>query len=127
MKEMIALVSAMEADLSYNADGKARFHRTAKKALKTIAGLLGLQEGTYDLRSNKGGIAVSGEVTLHAEKLYVQISQSCMGRGHEILYRYCKGRKDYCGGHNHYLGIERLVANLEGAVTSLKTIMVGGQ
>jgi hypothetical protein len=35
--------------------------------------------GDYDLRSNEAGLAVSGEITLHADRLYVQVSQSAMG------------------------------------------------
>ncbi len=89
--------------------------------------MLGLADGTYEVRSNKGGIAVGGEVTLHADHLYVQISQSCFGRGKEIMYRYCKGRKDYCGGHNHYFNVNRLVSGLSGVITSFRTIMEGQQ
>jgi hypothetical protein len=84
---------------SYDADQKALFHREAKKRLRQLAVELKLKVGSFDLRSNAGGIAVSGEVTLHHERVYVQVSQSCMGRGSaDILVRSCEGRKDYCGG-----------------------------
>lgn len=125
MKEMNALVKSMNQDLSYNTEAKNKFHRVAKKALKTIAESLGLHPDQYDLRSNKGGIAVSGEITLHADNLYVQISQPCMGPGHEILYRHCSNRKDYCGGSNHFLSINRLTENFSGVIQNFKAILKG--
>lgn len=87
---------------SYNEGNKRNFHRLGKKILKEIADLMGLKPSEYDLRSNQGGIAVSGEVTLHTETLYVQFSQFVSGCG-EILYRRCDGRKDYCGKRNQWM------------------------
>lgn len=82
---------------------KSEFHRIGKKELKAVADALGLKPGEYEIRSNKGGIAVSGEVTLHGEWIYVQVSESVFsGRHMEVLYRTCEGRKDYTGGHNHF-------------------------
>ena len=43
------------------------------------------------------GTAVSGEITLHGDHLYVQVSQSALGSHSGILFRTCKGRKDYVG------------------------------
>lgn len=99
---MKKLSSVMKKNLSYNPKGKAAFHRTAKAALTELAKALGLREGEYDLRSNQGGIAVSGEVILHGDQLYVQVSQSVLGPGSEILYRKCRGRNDYTGFRNHF-------------------------
>ena len=83
---------------------KERFHRDAKKVLKSIVQELGLQDGSYEIRSNKAGIAVSGEVTLHAEHLYVQMYESAFGGGGiEIMYRSCKSRKDYSGDQNFFI------------------------
>jgi hypothetical protein len=81
---------------------KARFHNTARCRLRKLAQLIGLPPGTYDVRSNKAGMAVSGEVTLHGEDIYVQASVSCMG-GAGILVRSCNGRRDYTGGANYFL------------------------
>jgi hypothetical protein len=81
---------------------KALYHKIGKQQLKKLAIALDLQSGTYDIRSNKGGIAVCGEITLHTDTLYCQLSQSCLGTGHEILFRSCKGRKDYTGGSNNF-------------------------
>lgn len=78
---------------------KDEFHTQGKAALVELAEELGLTRLDYDLRSNKAGIAVSGEVTLHAERIYIQISQ-CFS-GSNFLIRSCKGRKDYSGGVNN--------------------------
>ncbi len=94
--------------ISYDIDLKTQFHREAKRLLRQVAKALGLETGTYDLRSNQGGIAVSGEITLHSEQLYVQISQSCSMSGNDVLYRRCNGRKDYCGERNHFASAKEL-------------------
>lgn len=125
MKEMTALTNSMKAALSYNEEAKSRFHRAGKKALKKIAEALDLSPDQYDIRSNKGGIAVSGEITLHTDSLYIQISESSMGRGTEILYRSCKGRKDYCGGSNNFLGVDYLSTNFEQTINAFKSVMTG--
>ncbi|WP_196223108.1 hypothetical protein [Roseibium sp. RKSG952] len=93
---------------SYDNTQKAAFHRNAKKALKALAQEMGLVGSEYDIRSNKGGGAVSGEITLHTDDIYVQVSQPSYGRGNEILIRTCKDRKDYTGGQNHFAAISRL-------------------
>ena len=53
---------------AYNDDQKRAFHATGRKRLKSLAAALGFEPGSYDLRSNLGGIAVSGEVTMHHER-----------------------------------------------------------
>lgn len=52
------------------------------------------------MRSNAAGPAVSGEVTLHSDELYVQVS--CNGGGGEVMYRRCRRRRDYTGERNNY-------------------------
>lgn len=82
---------------------KRVMHSSGRAFLQRLARDLGLQTHQRDIRSNVAGIAVSGEVTLHADRLYVQISESCIGRGGpQVLYRTCRGRQDYCGGQNHF-------------------------
>jgi hypothetical protein len=99
---------------AYSREGDARklkFHHRAARQLKRLAKVIGLEGSEYDIRSNKGGIAVPGEITLHTDSLYVQVSQSCLGPGHEIMFRTCDGRKDYGGstsGHNHFAPAGRL-------------------
>ncbi len=80
---------------------KNQFHLTAMRRLRLVAKAMGLEPGQYDVRSNRGGMAVSGEVTLHTEHVYVQVSQpGCMDKG--IMFRTCEGRKDYSGGCNRW-------------------------
>jgi hypothetical protein len=81
---------------------KTAFHRAARHRLKALTGAMGWSAGSYDLRSNLAGIAVSGEITLHHETVYIQVSQSALGCAHGILIRSCEGRRDYTGGPNHH-------------------------
>ncbi len=93
---------------AYDAEQKRRFHREARKRLKHLATELGFPTGSYDLRSNLGGIAVSGEITLHHETVYVQICQPATGHDTGIMIRTCQGRLDYAGGRNHFEPLRRL-------------------
>jgi hypothetical protein len=92
--------------VAYDAEAKRLFHSRAKSQLRWIATALGLEPGSHDLRSNQAGIAVSGEITLHGDHLYVQVSQSAMGYHSGILFRTCKGRKDFVGGPNNYASLD---------------------
>ena len=74
---------------------KRNFHLRGKKHLREVANKLGFTREGADIRSCKGGPAVSGEVILHADHLYICV-------GHDFAYfRICNGRKDYSGGQNH--------------------------
>lgn len=55
---------------------KQSFHNRGMRLLRLLAEEIGLVTADYDTRSNKGGIAVSGEVWLQSESLYVQLNQS---------------------------------------------------
>jgi hypothetical protein len=94
--------------VAYDAAAKRLFHSRARSQLRRLAMALGLAPGTYDLRSNPAGIAVSGEITLHTDCLYVQASQSVMGHENGILFRPCKGRKDHVGGPNNFAALDLL-------------------
>jgi hypothetical protein len=89
-------------------DGKRLFHTQARRQLLDLALALGFAPGAYDLRSNAGGIAVSGEITLHADRLYVQVSQPATGSNTGILFRSCEGRRDYVGGRNNFASLDLL-------------------
>ncbi len=104
---------------------KEAFHKDGVAFLRKLARALGLPVGSYEVRSNKGGMAVSGEVTLHGEDIYIQLSESCMGPGVRAMYRTCDGRTDYCGHQNRYASMSdfqgtenqaRLVAQLRALV-----------
>jgi len=94
--------------VAYDEHAKRLFHSRARSQLRRLATALDLSPGSYDLRSNRAGIAVSGEITLHTERLYVQVSQSVMGDANGILFRTCKGRKDYVGGSNNFASLDLL-------------------
>ena len=94
--------------VSYDDAAKRAFHARARRQLKQLADALGLASGAFDLRSNQGGIAVSGEVTLHADHLYVQACQPATGHDTGILFRTCQGRKDYHGGPNNFASLDLL-------------------
>ena len=54
--------------------------------------------------------AVSGEITLHGDEIYVQVSIPCIRPGREVMFRRCKGRQDYLGDRNHFCDIAVLAA-----------------
>jgi hypothetical protein len=88
---------------------KEVFHKLGRSFLRQLAKELELPPKSFDLRSNQGGMAVSGEVTLHAEKLYVQLDESAIGGGGiTVLYRSCRGRRDYSGGSNQWAHMRQL-------------------
>lgn len=93
---------------AYDNVQKRSFHVTGLKRLRTLAKTLRFAEGSFDVRSNCGGIAVSGEVTLHHEALYVHICQPATRADSGIMVRTCKGRKDYTGGRNHFAPLSML-------------------
>ena len=94
--------------VAYDDEAKCAFHNHARRRLKQLADALGLAPGSFDLRSNPGGIAVSGEATLHADHLYVQACQPATGHDSGILFRACRGRKDYYGGSNNFASLDLL-------------------
>jgi hypothetical protein len=96
------------ARCAYNPEIKQHFHTEARRRLRRLATALGLAPGSFDLRSNPGGIAVSGEITLHHDEVYVQVCQSALGGDFGILIRTCEGRHDYTGGRNHFAPLQLL-------------------
>jgi hypothetical protein len=126
--DLVKLVTTVDlTDLTLpwnNFGGKAEFHKWGKQACKEIATALGLPKGTYDIRSNPGGVAVSGEVTLHAENLYLQLSTGIdFGRGREFMFRRCNGRSDYTGQQNQWVLWESLANDFEGVISQIKHIL----
>ncbi len=94
--------------VAYDDDAKRQFHYHARRQLRLLADALGLAPGAFDLRSNQGGIAVSGEVTLHSNHLYVQACQPATGHDSGVLFRTCEGRRDYIGGRNNFASLDLL-------------------
>ncbi len=102
------LVALARRGVTYDADAKRAFHAEARKALRLLADALGLAAGSFDLRICAGGPAVAGEVILHADRLYVQVSVGSFG-GHDVMFRRCRDRSDFCGKRNHWARIEELL------------------
>jgi len=75
------------ARCAYDSEVKRRFHTTARARLRRLATTLRLPLGSFDLRSNLGGIAVSGEITLHHDDVYIQVCQPASGADSGILIR----------------------------------------
>lgn len=96
------------APCAYAPGQKRRFHAAARARLRCLARALEFPRGSFNLRSNPGGIAVSGEITLHHERVYVQVSQPATGADTGILIRTCQGRHDHTGGRNHFAPLSLL-------------------
>jgi hypothetical protein len=94
--------------VAHDAVAKRAFHTAAQRQLRRLAHALGLTRSQYDLRLHAGGSGVSGEVTLHSDRLYVQVSQPAGRANAGILFRTCHGRKDIAGGENHYASLDLL-------------------
>lgn len=96
--------------VAHDSAAKQAFHREARTALRALADALGLDDDSYDLRSNMGGVAVSGEIMLHSDDLYVQISICTYERRGQLMFRSCTARDDYCGGRNYAAPFKLLLA-----------------
>jgi hypothetical protein len=94
--------------VAYDAEAKRVFHTQARRRLRLLGTALGLTRDDYDLRTTKAGIAVSGEITLHADGLYAQVSQPATGYDSGILFRTCEGREDYVGRANNFASLDLL-------------------
>lgn len=97
--DMDDYIGTASESVSYDQRNKDRFLRMSRSLAKMVADGLGLEPSQYDIRVNKGGVAVSGEVTLHSDKIYVQFGQGILD---SFLCRRCDGRRDFVGGQNHY-------------------------
>jgi hypothetical protein len=105
-----ALLAIARRGVAFDDAAKTAFHGEGRKALRRLAEALGLSERDYDVRSNKGGRAASGEITLHGEEVYVQLSLDCRSMDREILFRRVDGRKDYLGDRNRWTSVRELLA-----------------
>ena len=96
---------------------KAELRNAARGYYKKLGAELGV-EG--EIRFNPGGSAVCGDAVFHADKFYINISQSGLGLP-EIMFRTCEGHKDYSGGQNNWLPI-RKIEDLPRAIRKLVNI-----
>ena len=105
LKSKPALVALARRGASYDPEAKRAFHREARVALRIAARHMGLEPDQYDLRSNMAGQAISGDIVLHAEEIYILVSVPCFGPGREVMFRRCQGRSDYRGLANNFCDI----------------------
>ncbi len=94
--------------VAYHKWPKREFHLTARRQLRRLAEALSLAPGSFDIRNNAGGVAVSGEIILHGERVYVHVSQPATGQDSGVMFRTCEGRKDYTGGPNNFASLDLL-------------------
>ena len=118
-----SLIKMFNTTASHDDVAKATFHRVGRNVMRLLAKELWLAPKEFDVRSCLGGIAVSGEVILHADWIYVDLSQSCIGPGATVMYRTCQGRADYTGGRNNFTSVERLL-NIPEFATTLNKLRV---
>lgn len=95
--------------VSYDEPAKRLFHSEGRAAMRRLADALGFDEGGYDIGSNKAGPAVSGEITLHSETLWVQLSIGPFGPDREVCFRKVRDRHDHIGERNHWASVRELV------------------
>ena len=122
VKEFVNLAINGNFEYSDNQD-KEKFHKKGMAVCRLIAQELGLTSEQRQIRSNMGGIAVSGEVTLHADNVYIQFSKTNLGP--QFMYRHCNGQKDYLGGRNRWMRFTVLVNHWELAIEGFKEAQVG--
>ena len=119
-KEITRFVQLAIQPLAYDFMNKQEFARLGKKLAKFIAKSLGLPKGSYTVRWNAGGDAVSGDVILHAEHLYINFGQSCLGN--QFMYRWCQDQQDFTGGRNRWMNWTELL-NIDLAIATFKNVM----
>jgi hypothetical protein len=110
------------ARCAYDPEVKQRFHTAARARLRRLATTLHFPLGSFDLRSNLGGIAVSGEITLHHDTVYIQVCQPASGADSGILIRTCQSRRDYTGGRNHLAPL-RLLDDAPDLAAQVRAVM----
>lgn len=114
---------ALTREACYDYVNKQEYRRLGRKILKELREKLGLNDENCDIRFNPGGIACSGDHTLHGDKIYVALHDN-IGSGW-FYYRSCKGRKDYCGGHNQIVTWDKFLrVGIDGLANEIRMNVV---
>lgn len=114
----------LSSNSSYDEGLKDRYRTLGKKILRFIVQELGLKKGEYEIRWNPGGIACSGDHTLHTDKFSLALHDNC-GLGF-FYWRTVKDRKDYTGGQNQNVHWKELSNGLTPLLKQLKIANDGG-
>nr|CCD32223.1 Conserved hypothetical protein [Methylocystis sp. SC2] len=93
---------------AYDGAHKKLFHAKGRAALQALAKELRLPRDSFTIRTCEGCVAVSGEIILHGERIYIQISKPVTGADSGVLIRSCNGRRDYEDGRNHFAPLSLL-------------------
>lgn len=80
---------------------KAAFHREGKNFLKEVAKAMGLPANSYEIKNDKGGVAVLGDVYITGDTIWVEVCDALWTQGMAGIWRDCKGRGRY-GGNNWF-------------------------
>ncbi len=105
LNELASLLNTKE--LSYNDEAKQKYARIGRAAFRALAGTMPFVE--VDVRFNAGGIAVSGDLTLHGmfadgTGIYMNLNQHSWDGSKVSCYcRSVKSMKDYTGGRNNWV------------------------
>lgn len=102
-----------------NATLKDSFHLIAQRRLRLLAAALQLAEGSFEVRSNRGGIGADGDISLTTQNLYVQVGFDDLP-GRRVLARSRhSGKPD---GPNHWYPLMELDAP-EGFAPKLRALL----
>jgi hypothetical protein len=96
MKHSISSLVTLARASSYHDENKAQFKRAALSFLRDVVKELVLNKADYSIHFNPGGVAMSGDATLHHERFYLNLND--FGG----YWRTCKGQRDYTGGENRH-------------------------
>lgn len=104
-----ALLTLAIRGVAYDAAAKDLFHADGRRAMHKLAAALRLPDASYSIRSNRSGPAVSGEITLHGEEVWVQLSLGALGPENEVSFRRVRGRDDHLGDRRRFAAIRELL------------------
>ncbi len=104
------LLTLARRGVSYDDAAKRAFHSEGRTAMRRLAEALQLAKAGFEVRSQRAGPACSGEITLHGEEVWVQLSLGALGPDRELMYRRVRGRDDHIGGRNRFASIRDLLS-----------------
>ena len=89
----------------YTDDGRTKraYARLGKRVAAALADAL--DEGSANVRWNKAGVAVAGDVRMHGDRIavYFMGGPAFFQEPAQFFYRRVEGRKDYTGHQNRWL------------------------